>query len=146
MSESKKFSLVKPTIDTPFHIDFEWWKQHDSNWKVYLHSCLCTEHQAAFANLEYDLSFIDYVDPETAEIHTIDGLQHTLITHCAKVPGFITNHTALVDTVFRTFMVNGNTPMTPNQLGGQIDRPPETILRTFAGATIYKGIRPCNLC
>ena len=32
----KKFSLVKPSIETPFHIDFEWWKETDSNWRVFL--------------------------------------------------------------------------------------------------------------
>ena len=137
-----RFSMVKPTIDTPFHIDLGWWKEHDNNWKIYLRSCLCPEHQTAFA-LDYDLD-IDYIDPGTAEIQTIDGLQHTVISHCAKIPGFITTHTALVDTIFRTFMANGNTPMTPNQLGGKTDRSPETILRTFTGATIYKGIRPCS--
>jgi hypothetical protein len=142
MIVSNKFSLVKPTVDTPFHIDFDWWKQHDSNWKVYLHSCLCTDHQAAFENLDYGL-FIDYIDPDSAEIHTVDGLQHTLITHCSKISGFITIHTTLVDTVFRTFLANGNSSMTPNQLGEQINRLPGTILRTLAGATIYKGIRPC---
>jgi hypothetical protein len=145
MIENKRFSLVKPTIDTPMHIDFAWWMQHDSNWKVYLHSCLCQEHQEAFANLDSEIA-IDYVDTETAEVQTVDGLQHILITHCAKSPDFITNHTTLVDTIFRIFMANGNTPMTPRQLGEQISRAPETILRTFVGTTIYKGIRPCQVC
>ena len=27
--EDKRFSLVKPTVNTPFHIDFEWWRQND---------------------------------------------------------------------------------------------------------------------
>jgi len=32
---------------------------------------------------------IDFVDPSTAEVVTVDGLQHVLITHCAKQPDFI---------------------------------------------------------
>ncbi len=143
MTELKRFSLVKPTVNTPFHIDFAWWKQHDNNWHVYLHSYLCPEHQEAFAPLHADQD-IDWVDPETAEVQMVDGLQHILITHCAQQEDFLTEHTSLVDAVFRTLLANGNTPMTPATLGTQLNRSPDTILRTLSGPTVYKGIRPCN--
>lgn len=141
MNETKRFSLVKPTIDTPFEIDFDWWKQHDNNWHIYLNSILCPEHQAAFANADQNIR-IDIVDPETAEVHTVDGLLNLLITHCAQQPDFLTRNTSLVDLVFRVLLANGNRPMTPRELGAIINRPPETILRTLSGVTIYKGIRP----
>ncbi len=141
MSEVKHFSMVKTTVNTPLHIDFDWWQSHDHNWMIYLHSCLCPEHQETFANAGEKIQ-IDWVDPETAEVHTVDGLQHILMTHCAKQPGFITSNTALVDSVFRVFLANGNTPQTPTELSEVIGRPAETILRTLAGAVIYKGIRP----
>ena len=38
-------SLLKPGIQTPFHIDFAWWEQNDRDWHVYLRSLLCAEHQ-----------------------------------------------------------------------------------------------------
>jgi hypothetical protein len=142
MIEAKRFSLVKPTLETPFEIDFDWWKQHDNNWRVYLYSYLCPEHQAAFANSEEDV-WIDWVDPDTAEVRQVDGLQHILIMHCARQEDFVTNHTSLVDAVFRVLLAHGNEGMTPNQLGAVINRPPDTILRTLSsGGTIYKGIRP----
>ena len=56
---------------------------------------------------------IDWVDPETAEVKQMDGLQHLLTSHCARQEEFLTEHTTLVDAVFRTFLANGNTPMTP---------------------------------
>ena len=143
MIEPKRFSLVKPTPDTPFHIDFDWWKQTDNNWRVYLHDCLCAEHQTVFSDLE-DESWIDWVDPETAEVKRVDGLQHILNAHCARQPGFITNNTTLVDAVFRAFLANGNVPMTPNTISAQINRPSETILKTLAGPQIYRGLRPCH--
>jgi hypothetical protein len=143
MIDPKRFSLVKPTPDTPFHIDFAWWKQHDNNYRVYLHDCLCQEHRELYINLD-DESWIDSINPETAEIKRVDGLQHVLITHCARQPGFLTLNTTLVDAVFRTFLANGNKPMSPNDLGVQINRPGETILRTLAGPQIYKGLRPCH--
>jgi len=144
VTDSKRFSLVKPTTITPFHIDFDWWMKHDNNWRVYLHSCLCGEHQTLFSN-QAENFWIDWVDPETAIVKQVDGLQHTLITHCARQPNFLSGH-SLVDSVFRILLANGNAPMTPDQLGAQMGRAGETILRTLAGPTVYKGIRPCGTC
>lgn len=139
--DSNRSSLVKPTMDTPFKIDFDWWKDHDRDWRVYLRSFLCEEHQKAFENLSND-EMIDWVDPDTAEVSQVDGLQHVLISHCAQQEGFLTEKMALVDSVFRVFLSNGNKPLTAVQLGEVLVRPPETILRTFSGIRVYKGIRP----
>lgn len=141
MNDVKRFSLVKPALDTPFSIDFDWWKQHDNNWHVYLYSYLCPEHKAAFENVSDDIR-VDWVDPETAEVRTIDGLQQVLISHCAKQPDFFTSNTSLVDAVFRVLLANGNEPMSAIELGKAINRPPDTILRTLSGMQVYKGIRP----
>ncbi len=141
MNDAKRFSLVKPTLETPFHIDFDWWKQHDNNWRVFLYGYLCAEHQAAFADTGQEIR-VDWVDPETAEVRTVDGLLQTLMSHCARQPDFGTGNSALVDSVFRTLLANGNRPMTPVQLGETIHRPADTILRTLSGMQVYKGIRP----
>jgi hypothetical protein len=139
--ETKRFSLVKPTLQTPFHIDFTWWKQYDNNWRVYLISCLCPEHQQSLGNSDID-SMIDWIDSETGEIQQVDGLQHVLINHCAKLEGFVTNHTSLVDAVFRTLLANGNTPLSPEELSIRLGRPAMTILLTLTGLQVYKGLRP----
>jgi hypothetical protein len=141
MIEGRKFSLVKPTVDTHFHIDFDWWMKNDNNWRVYLHDCLCNEHQIAFSNYE-ETEMVDWVDPNTAEVQCVDGLQHILITHCAKQPDFVTINTSLVDAVFRVFLADGNIPLTPIELTLKVSRPAETILRTLAGPVVYKGLRP----
>lgn len=141
MTEVKRFSLVKPTLQTRFHIDFDWWSKNDRDWRVYLRSNLCPEHQKAFENLDAEEQ-VDWVDPDTAEVQRVDGLQHILITHCARQEGFIPEHPALVDAVFRIFLANGNTPLSSVELGERLNRPPETILRTFSGLRVYKGIRP----
>ncbi len=139
--ETKRFSLVKPTTDTPFFIDFTWWKAHNSDWHIDLFSCLCSEHQQQMANLDLNET-IDWIDPETAEVDQVDGLQHILITHCARQPGFLTDHTTLVDAVFKILLANGNTPLSPKELGQRLGRPADTILRTLGGHTVYKGLRP----
>ena len=141
MIESGKFSLIKPTINTPFHIDFDWWKSHDHNWRVYLYSFLCQKHQEAFENQE-DQSWIDWIDPQTAEVTRVDGLQHVLMTHCTRQPGFLDDNTTLVNAVFRVLLSNGNKATTPSELGQLIGKNPEMILRTLSGSRVYQGIRP----
>lgn len=141
--DSKRSSLVKPKLDTPFKIDFEWWMNHDRDWRVYLRSFLCDEHQEMFENLSNNET-IDWVDPDTAEVSQVDGLQHVLITHCARQEDFLTSRMALVDSVFRVFLSNGNKPLNSEQLGEVLNRPATTILRTFSGARVYKGVRPVS--
>ncbi len=141
MTDVKKISLVKPTIQMPFHIDFDWWHANDRNWHIALESMLCPEHQQAFASLP-EGQLVDWVDPETAEVHQMDGLQHTLITHCAKQAGFLDEHTAVVEAIFRLLLANSNTPMSAEELGARLNRPAEIILKTIAGPRVYKGLRP----
>jgi hypothetical protein len=143
MSDVKRFSLVKPTIQTPFHIDFDWWKQQEKNWRVYLVGYLCQEHQSSYSDSNGS-TWIDWVDPETAEVSFVDGLQHTLITHCARQPDFVSQNTSVVDSVFRLLLAHGNNALTPWQLSELTGRPAETILKTLSGSVIYKGIRPLS--
>lgn len=143
MISAGKFSLVKPTIETPFKIDFEWWKTHDHNWRVYLFSFLCTEHQQVFEKVG-DQAWIDWIDPETAEVTQVDGLQHILMTHCALQPDFVNSTTTLVDAVFRVLLSNGNTPISPAELSDRVNKSADTILRTLSGPRVYQGIRPAH--
>jgi len=133
--------LVRPTLATQFRIDFEWWERADRDWAVLLRSHLCPEHQASLGELGAD-ALVDHVDPETAEVSRVPGLQHTLMTHCALQPDYINPQGSLVDLVFRVFMANGNAPLSCQELGQQLGRPAETILRTLTGPRVYRGIRP----
>lgn len=141
MTEIKKFSIIKPTLDSPFHIDFEWWKQNDNDWRVFLVDYLCPEHKEVYQNTNPD-QLIDWVDAETGEVRSLDGIQHILIAHCAKEPGFVSTNTAIVDAVFRTFLADENRPLSPNELSSMIGQPANKILLTFGGFQVYKGIRP----
>jgi len=142
VAEIKRMSLVKPTLQTPYHIDFDWWSQSDRDWRVYLRNYLCPEHQQAFADIDI-FEKVDWVDPETAEVQRVDGLQNVLITHCAKQGTFITQQSTLVDSVFRIFLANGNTPLTPEELAELMGRDASIILKTLSGTRVYKGLRPC---
>ena len=134
-------SLLKPSVKTPFHIDFDWWKQNERDWHVFLRSLLCNEHQEAFANVE-EGQMIDWVDAETAEVMPVDGIQNALMSHCALLPDFVSEHTAMVEAVFRIFLMNGNSPMSAEDLAKRLKRPADTILRTLTGPRVYRGLRP----
>jgi hypothetical protein len=134
-------TLVKPTLDTPFRIDYGWWEQKELHVSIELRAHLCAEHQAVFS-AHFDTEKIDWVDSKTGEVTQVDGLQHVLQVHCSKQPGYINEYLSLVDAIFRVFLANGNTPMTCKELGSIIGQPPAKVLRTLAGGQVYKGIRP----
>ncbi len=144
MNDIIRRSIIKPTLETQFHIDFDWWKNHDQNWRVYLHSFLCLEHQELFT-IEENSPMIDWIDPVTAEVSIVDGIQHTLMNHCVKQPDFLENHTTIINSIFGIFLSNGNKPLTPEQLSSITGKSAITILRTISGPQIYRGIRPAQI-
>lgn len=135
--------FVKPTLETRFHIDYDWWDRAGRELSVYLLSHLCQHHREVFTGHD-DSQVIDWVDPVTAEVTRVNGVQHALREHCSRQPTYITEHTSLVDAIFRVFLANGNEPLTAPELAEAIDRPTEadTILRTLSGKRVYKGLRP----
>ena len=137
-------SLLKPGVQTPFHIDFDWWRQSESDWHVFLRSLLCPAHQQSLANVE-EGEMIDWIDQDTGEVKPVDGIQHALMSHCALQPDFVDEHTPMVEAVFRLFLANGNQPMSAEDLSNKLKRPAVTILRTLSGARIYRGLRPFGL-
>jgi len=132
---------AKQASDVKYHIDYEWWEKAGRDLRVYLHSHLCSEHQQVFSNYS-GLGEVDWIDPRTAQVRQVNGLEHTLHTHCSLESDYITPHTSLVDAIFRLFLANGNASMTAKELAGRIGRPVDTIRRTLSGTRIYKGIRP----
>lgn len=141
MVDAKPFSLGKPTLDTPFHIDFSWWSQNDREYRVHLRGMLSEEDIERFDSMDSD-AMVDWVDPITAEVSQIDGLQHFLISEVSQQEGFLNPHTALTEAIFRVLLVHGNTPMSVNEIAEKLDRDPKNILRTLSGVRVYRGIRP----
>ncbi|MBI5669195.1 MAG: hypothetical protein HZC41_14415 [Chloroflexi bacterium] len=140
VTAGKPSSLVKPTLDTKFHIDYSWWDRSGDDLRVYLLSHLLPEQRDRLSQIEAG-SMVDYIDPETGEVKQLDELG-LAIQQAAKDPNFINPHTSLVDSVFRVFLANGNIPLSPRELAERTGRPAQTILKTFSGSTVYRGIRP----
>lgn len=139
--DSKLPSLLKPSLKTKFRLDFDWWQSQDRNWRIYLQSFLCEEHQKLFADYSYS-DKIDVIDPDTGEVTRVDALLYVLINHCAKQTNFISGNSALVDSIFKIFLVNKNQPLTAVELSNLLGKPAETILKTIGTGKVYKGIRP----
>jgi hypothetical protein len=136
----KPSALIKPTLNTKFHIDYDWWDRSREDLRTYLISHLPPELRDRLSSSGEE-RVVDYVDPDTAEVFQLDELQ-LLLQEAARDPNFINPQTSLVDSVFRVFLKNNNVPLSPKQLADQTGRPAATILKTLSGQRIYKGIRP----
>jgi hypothetical protein len=142
--EGKRYSLVKPSLQTPYHIDFDWWRQNDRDWRVYLRSYLAPEDQLTFSEISEEEE-VDIVDPETAEVSRVDAMQHVLITRYANRSDFISRNTSMTEAIFRLFLTNGNAPLPVVEIAEKIGRSPNTVLQMLSGRRVYKGLRPCTL-
>ena len=132
---------IRPTLDTKFHIDFDWWEEEGRNFRVHLLSHLCTECQARFENYQ-EAELVDWIDADTAEVTQVDGLWHSQRTCCSQKPDYTDELTPLTTAIFRIFLANGNESLTPVELHEQLHRPADTILRTIGGFRVYNGIKP----
>ena len=132
--------LIKPSIETMFYIDYEWWKHSRDDLQVYLLTHLTQEQQKELQDRDLREVF-DYVHPETGEVFQLDTLG-LAIRESSKSEDFISEHIGLIDSVFRALLVSGNQPLSALQLGEFTGREPETILKTIGGIRIYRGIRP----
>ena len=136
--------FIKPTLDTPFHIDFSWWQKQGLDLNVELLSHLCAEHRAAYSGQALNEK-IDWVDWTTGEVKQVEGLHYIIGRHCSKQPGYVREASTLLAAVFRVFLLNGNQPQTPRQLATQVSYPEAQILRVLSGRQVSKGLRPVLL-
>src|SRR5271154_6314178 len=114
MMQQKPSALIKPTLDTTYHIDYNWW-DHNEDLHTYLLSHLAAEQRERISQ-STEAKVIDYIDPETGEGTALDELQLAIQT-AAHEPDFINPHTSVVDSIFRVFLANGNKPLSSKELG-----------------------------
>ncbi len=133
---------TRPSLDTKFHIDYDWWRSSGKDIRVAVRGQLCSDCQQRFPDHRTTES-VDWVDPETAEVVQADALLQCLRSECARKPDFISRNNPLVTNVFRLLLLNNNQPMTPRQIHEQIPwQDADTVLRTLSGGRVYMGIRP----
>lgn len=140
MIDNRSSRRIKPTFDTRFHIDYDWWKKQNRDPRVFMINHLPPEQREYFIE-HAEAEETDWVDPETGEVRRVDALQQAM-RRAGEDPNFITPQTPLVEAVFRVFLSNGNKPLSPTELSERIGRSPNAILRTLMGGHVYHGIRP----
>ncbi len=134
----------RPSIDTKFHIDFDWWQKQGKSLRVMLSSHLCPSCWQQYSEAEPEL--IDWVDPQTGEVKQVDLLWNVVRTCCSQKNDFVAPETPLVTAVFLTFIANDNAPLTPVELHQLLaSRPADLILRTIGRHQVYYGIRPATV-
>ena len=133
--------LIKPTTDTPFHIDYAWWKQEGRDLRAYLLSQVPADIRDAYADLNGE-GLVDSVNPETGEVTQEDGLLLHVRSLAKQQSDYVNDRTSIIDAVFRIFLINDNQPLTAFELSKRLNRDANLILRTLAGSQVYKGLRP----
>lgn len=141
MQPVKPTPILKPTLDTKFHIDYDWWQRSGEDLRLYLLTHLPPEKREDLLNQAPNAQMIDYVHPQTGEVFQVDELGFAIQEAC-QASDFVNAQTSLVDSVFRVFLKNGNHPQTPRELAAATGRDATTILKTLGGTKVYKGIRP----
>jgi hypothetical protein len=139
-STDKPSMLIKPTLDTKYHIDYGWWERSGEDLRMYTLSHVLPEQREQLVQASEE-RVVDYIDPDTAEVFQVNELG-LAIQIAAKDPNFISPQTPLVDSIIRVFLSNGNAPLSARELEERIGRPAATILRMLSGSTVWKGIRP----
>jgi hypothetical protein len=142
MQPPKVGVIVKPTLDTKFHIDYDWWQRGEEDLQPYMLTHLPSDKRDYFANND-STKIVDYIHPDTGEVFRLDELG-LAIQEAARQSDFINPQTSLIDSVFRVFLANGNLPRTPRELANDTGRSADVILKTLGGIKVYKGIRPYN--
>jgi hypothetical protein len=137
-----KLAKYRPTLETKFHIDYDWWESNNRNFRLYLRDQLCDECRERFSN-HVDTENVDWVDPDTGEVRQTDALRECLRTRCANDPEYINERLPLVAACFRVYLANNNAPLSPNELNQLLPwRSADTILKVLRGDQNYLGIRP----
>jgi hypothetical protein len=135
-------NLVRPTLETRYHIDYDWWARSKGDLDLYMAQHLCVAHREELGGHSIADTRFEWIDPVTGQILRVDSLQYVLLTHCSLQPEYVSERTTLVDAVFRALLAGGNRPLTPVELAERTGRSAETILRTLSGDEIYRGLRP----
>ena len=132
--------LIKPSVETRFAIDYDWWEQSRDDLQVYLLTHLTPQQQQALSAGDLREVF-DFINPQTGEVFQRDRLGLAL-SESAESDELFPDHIGLIDSVFRALLIKGNRPMNALELAEITGRDAATILKTIGGVRIYRGIRP----
>jgi hypothetical protein len=133
--------IYRPTENTRFHVDYSWFEAQGVDVNVLIRKTLTAEQQERLGEDAEKIVF-DYIDDATAEVRAENQVVHTIRTESAADPNFISARTPVWEGAFRTFLLNGNNPLTALELAQILKRKPAEIVAQLSGRVIYNGVRP----
>ena len=131
--------LKRPTPETKFFIDYDWWERSNLDLKTYLFTRLQVDE-----NLPFDAygEKVDLVNAQTGEVRQVDGFQYVLQAYFSQLPEDFAARTSLVDATFCVLLANANQPLAAEDIAERVHRPTEVVIKTLGGPRVYQGIRP----
>jgi len=116
-------------------IDLDWLEQHNRSFFALAQGCLCPKCRERLKVGKEEISAAD--------------LLSDIEDCCSKTPGFVTDKSPILDSIFRLFLANGNQPLDLEQLGKQLGewrggdtyRTSPEILSRLIGNDQYYGLR-----
>lgn len=136
-----KLQLRRPTLETRFHIDWDWFERHGIDPESIIRSQLSDDLRASLANQPVEI--VDHVDPESGEVIQIDSLRETIMADCQWRPDYLNTDLPLSQALLRIFLANNNQPLTAVAIAQRLGRhDPEAILRLLTSSGVQSGVVP----
>ena len=108
----RRLRRFRPSIDTKFHIDHDWWENSGRDFRLYLRDQLCEECRERFADHQ-NTENVDWVDPDTGGAP--DRRPRECLRALRQRPGIHQQRLPLASACFRVFLANNNA-FSPNEL------------------------------
>jgi hypothetical protein len=126
------------TTDQPvgrWFIDLDWLEQNNRSFFALAQGCLCPRCRERLEVSKGEISAADL-------LATIKGC-------CSRTPGFVTDRSPILESIFRIFLANGNQPLDLEELGkhlaerrgGDAQRTSAEVLSRLLGNERYYGLR-----
>ncbi|MBU6361407.1 MAG: hypothetical protein WCL57_11965 [Chloroflexota bacterium] len=136
--------FFRPTEQTKFHIDYNWFDEKGQDVNVLIQKYLTAEQLERLGNSPNTTSY-DYIDEDTGEVQHVNAAVKMIRDESAKAPDFISARTPVFEAAFRIFLVNNNKPLTTIELAAMMGRRSSDVLTQLSGRVVYNGIKPITM-
>lgn len=133
--------FFRPTEQTKFHIDYNWFEEKGQDVNVLIQKYLTAEQLERLGNSLNNTAY-DYIDEDTGEVQHVNAAVKMIRDESAKAPDFISARTPVFEAAFRIFLVNNNKPLTTIELAAMMGRRSSDVLTQLSGRVVYNGIKP----
>ncbi|MCB0076271.1 MAG: hypothetical protein KDD73_02535 [Anaerolineales bacterium] len=138
-----KFNIRRPTIDTPFHIDWGWFERNRLSAESAVYNQVCESHRAEVEPAGTDE--MDYIDSTTGEVFVTDARREVIMALCQFEDDYISAEMPLHQAVFRLLLASNNRPTSPAEMAAQLNRhDPQTLLRLLTSGSVSYGVIPLH--